>query len=318
MLAAPRERWFLAEGLKRTGPLDFEQLIQLLLDEADPRAPLVWRKGFGSWTRAEDVPRVERRLTPGLARAAAAPAIAGSGSGAQAPVQTTRIDGGKPGSPVLVYGSVGAGVMALALLGWLFWPRSGAQETPPAIVLRIPTPTPSAPVAAPSPRVTPAAPPFPAPAASGRPATAFADREADLPASEVRRLRGVAAWSGETLALTVENRTAWRVTELRVKVSRLSGDDLVQDAAPLVLLPPAPALAPDVVELLNRVAPDRKRPGLYPDDTGPFEAEAGPPPDGFRWEIESARGYAPSSEARRELAGGGVRRVPREQAIEHP
>jgi hypothetical protein len=123
--------------------------------------------------------------------------------------------------------------------------------------------------------------------------SAFEDREADLPVAEVPRLRGVAAWSSETLELTVENRTAWRVTELRVRVSRLSGDDLQPDAAPLVLLPPAKPVAPGVADLLDRVAPDRKRPGLNPLDTGSFEAKAGPRPEGFHWEIESARGYAP-------------------------
>jgi hypothetical protein len=48
-----------------------------------------------------------------------------------------------------------------------------------------------------------------------------------------------------------------------------------------------------VADLLDRVAPDRKKPGLNPADTGPFEARAGQPPENFRWEIESARGYAP-------------------------
>jgi len=45
--------------------------------------------------------------------------------------------------------------------------------------------------------------------------------------------------------------------------------------------------------LLSRVAPDRKKPGLNPADTGPFEGRAGAQPESFRWEIESARGYAP-------------------------
>jgi P pilus assembly chaperone PapD len=103
----------------------------------------------------------------------------------------------------------------------------------------------------------------------------------------------VAAWSGDTLELTVENPTPWRVTELRVRLSRLDGDDLVQDASPIVLLPPATAVAPGVTDLLDRVAPDRKRPGLNPLDTGALEAKAGSCPEGFRWEIVSARGYAP-------------------------
>ncbi len=288
MLAAPRDRWFLGEGLKRTGPVHFEQLIQLLLDEADPRAPLVWHRGFGSWTRAEDIPQVERRLTPLLARAATQ-AISGAGSSALIPAQTAAVDGGKPGSPTLVYGSLAAGVIAMALVGWLLWPRP--QPAPlPIVILPAPTPTP---VSVPSPQVSPAATPSRPPAGPARPTSAFEGREADLPPAEVRKLRGVAAWSGDTLGLTVENPTGWRVTELRVRVSRLVADDLVVDAGPLVLLPPAAPVAPGVADLLDRVAPDRKRPGLNPLDTGSFEAKAGPPPEGFRWEIESARGYPP-------------------------
>jgi len=145
----------------------------------------------------------------------------------------------------------------------------------------------------PSPQVSPAATPSPAPAVPTRPARAFAQREAELPPADVRKLRGVAAWSDETLALTLDNPTAWRVTEIRVMVSRFAGDELVPDAGPLVLLPPAPRVAPGVADLLERVAPDRRKPGLNPLDTGVFEAKAGPVPEGFRWEIESARGYAP-------------------------
>jgi len=50
---------------------------------------------------------------------------------------------------------------------------------------------------------------------------------------------------------------------------------------------------PGVGDLLDRVAPDRKKPGLNPLDRGSFEAQAGPRPEVFRWEIESARGYVP-------------------------
>lgn len=288
MLAAPRDRWFVGEGFRRTGPLAFEQLIQLLLDEADPRAPLVWHKGFGSWTRAEDVPQVERRLTPVLARAASVEAIRRAGRDTPTLDQTAAVDDGKPGSATLVYGGLGAGVIALALVGWLLWPR---PQPMPAPVVVPPAPA-RTPVAVPPPQVPPAGRPSPR-AVSARPASAFAEREAELPPAEVRKLRGVAAWSDETLALTLDNPTAWRVTEIRVRVSRLAGDEVVQDAGPLVLLPPAPPVAPGVADLLERVAPGRRKPGLNPFDTGSFEAKVGPPPEGFRWEIESARGYAP-------------------------
>src|SRR5512139_1174047 len=256
MGAAPRDRWFLGDGVKRSGPVPLEQLIELLLDEEDPRSPLVWHKGFASWTRAEDVPQVERRLAPALARAA-------TGDTARLPVSTSPVqaavpssDEGAPGSPLLVYGSLAAGVIALGLAAWLLWPR---PQAPTVLVLPAPEPTTPAPTPVPSPRVSPSAVPAPAPPASARPVGGFEDREAELPPAEVRRLRGVAAWSGETLGLTVENRTAWRVTELRVRVSRLSGDDLQPDTAPLVLLPPAAPVPAGVADLLDRVAPDRRR-----------------------------------------------------------
>jgi hypothetical protein len=123
----------------------------------------------------------------------------------------------------------------------------------------------------------------------------MASDETDLPGSEVRKLRGVAAWSGDTLTLTVYNGTAWRVTELRVRIGRFAGDDFVEDPNPIVMLPPARRVDAGVVGLLDKVAPDRKKAGVNPLDTGPFEAEAGPRPESFRFEIESARGYAPRS-----------------------
>src|SRR5262249_5113527 len=150
-----------------------------------------------------------------------------------------------------------------------------------------------------------AVPPSPAPAptarAVSRPAppsasparVTLADREDDLPSAEFKRLRGVATWAGDSLKLTVYNGTGWRITELAVKVSRFKDDDFLEDPRPLVLLPPGAAVEAGVDDLLSRVAPDRKKPGLNPADTGPFEGKAGPQPENFRWEIESAKGYPP-------------------------
>jgi hypothetical protein len=131
------------------------------------------------------------------------------------------------------------------------------------------------------------------PAAPAPAPTGLADRESDLPKADVRKLRGVAAWSGDTLKLTVYNGTAWRVTELYVRVGRFQNDDFVEDPRPLLLVPPGGQMDAGVADLLSRVAPDRKKPGLNPADTGSFEAKAGQQPENFRWEIESARGYAP-------------------------
>ena len=62
---------------------------------------------------------------------------------------------------------------------------------------------------------------------------------------------------------------------------------------PVLLVPPGQSVDASVADLLSRVAPDRKKAGLNPADTGPFEGKAGQQPENFRWEIESARGYAP-------------------------
>jgi hypothetical protein len=161
------------------------------------------------------------------------------------------------------------------------------------VVLPAPTEAPAV-AAAPAqpPAAQPAGRPKPPPASTAV-ATALADRESDLPSSEFKRLRGVATWAGDTLKLTVYNGTGWRVTELSVKISRFKDDDFVDDPRPLVLVPPGAAVDAGVADLLSRVAPDRKRAGVNPSDTGPFEGKAGPQPENFRWEIESAKGYAP-------------------------
>jgi hypothetical protein len=299
MQAVQRDRWFVAQGMTRRGPLPFERLIQLLQAEAEPRAPLVWHKGLGSWTRAEDIPQVERRLAPVLARATNEATRVGGQEPNRVVAAAAAIDDGKPGSPLLVYGGLAASLFVLGLVGWLFWPP---PQTPPRpfppdspLVLVSPDPNPNAgvPAPVPSPGASPHATRSPEPPPAPRPVLKFADREADLPRAHVRRLRAVAAWEGETLGLTVENRTAWRVTELQVRVTRFAGEDFEPDTEPLLFLRRGEELRPEVAGMMDFVAPDRKRPGLNPLDTGLFEAKAGRRPEGFRFEIESARGYAP-------------------------
>jgi hypothetical protein len=299
-----RERWFFAQGHQRRGPTPFNRLVEFVLGQPDPRAVLVWRKGFADWTRAEDVPEVERRLAAFLAEKVAEEAA----KRAPAPVPMApppppaKVEEAKPGSSALVYGGIAAGIVVLALLGWLFWPRSRASapsavpvplggtttENAPAVV--IPAGAPSAAPATPRPATPP-----PRPTATPPPASAgMADRESEIPKADLRKLRGVAAWAGDTLKLTVYNGTAWRVTEIYVRVGRFVNDDFVEDPRPILLTPPGGQVDAGVADLLSRVAPDRKRPGLNPADTGPFAGKAGQQPENFRWEIESARGYAPN------------------------
>ncbi len=302
-----RERWFYAQGNQRRGPVLFNQLVESVLGQPEPRTVLVWRKGFADWTRAEDVPEVERRLAPFLARKAAEEAA--KRGPAPAPVEAqpprpVRVEEVKPGSPALVYGGIAAGVAVLGLLAWLFWPRAEppapaptalplggtTTDNSPAVVI------PAQPRQTPVPVETPTPPPVTRPSPTPTPAAAAAalsDREADLAPSDLKRLRGVATWAGDTLKLTVYNGTSWRVTELYVKISRFKDEDFVEDPRPVVLVPPGVSVDAGVADLLSRVAPDRKKPGLNPADTGPFEGKAGQQPENFRWEIEAARGYAP-------------------------
>jgi hypothetical protein len=301
-----RERWFFAQGSQRRGPVPFNQLVESMLAQPDPRSILVWRKGFADWTRAEDVPEVERRLAPFLAKKAAAEAAlrAPVAVPVEPPPPPARVEEAKPGSPALVYGGIAAGVAVMGLLAWLFWPKpeplappvpvplggTTAENAPAVLIPATPVPT-AAPVATPPPVAAPVTtrPAAPTPP----PASGLADRESEIPKADVRKLRGVAAWSGDTLKLTVYNGTSWRVTELYVRVGRFQNDDFVEDPRPLLLLPPGGQVDAGVADLLSRVAPDRKKPGLNPADTGPFEGKAGQQPENFRWEIESARGYAP-------------------------
>jgi hypothetical protein len=304
-----RERWFHAEGGQRRGPVSLSQLAVSLLEQPDPRAVLVWKKGFTGWTRAEDVPEVERRLAPMIARRAAKePPKVPVAATVEARPPRARVEEAKPGSPALVYGGIAAGIAVLGLLGWLFWPRAEpapprgpvplggtTTENAPAVVLPAgrtgATPaeaTAAPPAAAATPTTTRPAAPTPAP----EPA-AVADRETSLSTADVRRLRPVWIWEGETLRATVYNGTAWRVTELYVRVSRFVNDDFVEDRQPLLLLPPGGQVDAGVADLLSKVAPDRKKPGLNPLDTGVFEGKAGVRPENFRAEIDSARGYAP-------------------------
>src|SRR3990172_8029440 len=95
-----RERWFFAQGSQRRGPVPFNDLVESVLRQTEPRAVPVWRKGFADWTRAEDVPEVERRLAPFLAKKAADEAAKRGPAVVEAPApRPVRVEEAKPGSP---------------------------------------------------------------------------------------------------------------------------------------------------------------------------------------------------------------------------
>jgi hypothetical protein len=302
-----RERWFFAHGNQRRGPVPFNSLVESVLGQPDPRAVLVWRKGFADWMRCEDVPEVERRIAPLMARRVAEEAARHVPVAAPVPIAPppARVEEAKPGSSALVYGGIAGGVALLVLLGWLFWPRAEPQAPPLAPVPLGGTTAENAPaLVIPAPRTGARATPAPTPppvtattTTTTRPAApvvaAMADRESELSPAELRKLRSVWAWEGDTLKGTVYNGTGWRVTELYVSVFRFVNDDFVEDPRPLRLVPPGAQVDAGVADLLSKVAPDRKRPGLNPLDTGAFEGRAGARPENFRAEIQSARGYAP-------------------------
>jgi hypothetical protein len=113
-----------------------------------------------------------------------------------------------------------------------------------------------------------------------------------VPATELRRLRGVGAWAGDKLTITLYNGSSWRVTEILVRTSRLRGDEFVDGETPLRMLPVGGApVDAATAELLEKVAPNRKKPGVNPLDTGMFAVTVGPQPQAYRWKIEGARGY---------------------------
>jgi GYF domain 2 len=339
----PRERWFFAQDNKRRGPVPLAQLIEGLLRTPDPMSSLVWRHGLAGWTRAGDVPEVERKISPFVAtRQAATPAdarpLGSSGSypviakaspaprddRAPRPAPRYEEDEAAPAaatsSATLYVASSAAGVVVLGFLAFLFWPRPQAKLVSPTdaglVMLKDggeASPAPAGPATgAPAtktgtaaPATTPGStktaaatnvpPVAPVPVATPTPAPmGLGDQEQNLPQSELAKLRGVAGWEGTSLVFTLYNGSSWRVTELFVKPSRLINDQFVDDTTPRKLAPlQAEQAEAGVDSLMNKVAPDRKKPGVNPFDTGRFQGEAGPRPEAYRCPIVGARGYPP-------------------------
>ncbi len=303
-----RERWFYAKDMRRVGPLPQHQLVESLRALPDARGYLIWRHGLPAWTPARGVPEIDRQLAPLIkagpepALEPAAPSVEAGGAepagghAIRVPGRTSALDArgaqGLPPPTVAPYLAGLAALLVVVVVGWLLWPRSTHHDGPNV---------------APGPaRVNSGGPPLASPAADAAPSaeeepgggtSAFAgwsDQEADLPLGGLSHLRGVAGWRGDRLTITVYNGSTWRITELLVRTSQLSGDGFVDNATPQRFLPAGGVpVDPATAALLKKVAPDRRKPGVNPLDTGSFEATVGPHPEAYRWKIEGARGYPP-------------------------
>jgi hypothetical protein len=283
-----RERWFFAKDNRRMGPFPRRQLVESLLALPSPRTSLVWRHGLPAWTPAAEVPEIERLLAPFAPTKESEPARDPSSPAGGGPDASGRLEARpaartrprtaakpRPGPSPLVYGGIGLAAAVVALLAWLLWParRGNESQASPADPGGVPTAFP---------------PPDIAPDSTGAGGAGFAgwsDQEADLPASELKRLRGVAGWSGDTLTITVYNGSTWRVTEILARTSTLKNQSIDAEA-PKRLLP-----AGD----LRKGATDRAKAGVNPLDTGPFAGVVGAAPAAYSWNIEGARGYPPRS-----------------------
>ncbi len=162
-----------------------------------------------------------------------------------------RVEEAKPGSPALVYGGIAAGVAVLGLLGvaLLAARRAPGARRPRAARRhdhrqRAGGRDPGAPARDARagrrrrrrrrPATTRPARPRPRPRRPRRSPTA----RATCPRPTLRGCAASPPGRATRSKLTVYNGTAWRVTELYVKISRFKDDDFVEDPRPVVLVPP--------------------------------------------------------------------------------
>jgi hypothetical protein len=135
----------------------------------------------------------------------------------------------------------------------------------------------------------------------------------ELPAEETLKLEGPAAIEGDTLVVSVYNRTDWHVSEVAVALTvvkkavrrdaSLAMGETAYGAA--ILLPAVAASAPQEDEVRPEKNPDvtviyRMRAAAPPAETAVFSARLTrqPAPDEeWHWAIVQARGYPPQSYA---------------------
>ena len=62
----PGTLWFYIKDDKRLGPVDFEQLVGLLMGGQLPQGALVWHQGLREWSPADRIPEIAEQLPPPL------------------------------------------------------------------------------------------------------------------------------------------------------------------------------------------------------------------------------------------------------------
>lgn len=300
-----RERWFFASSHKRQGPMPLAQLVEGLLRLPDPRSSLVWKFGLPAWTPAGDVVEIDRHLAPFVAARKPSPKVVDRAVEAALerrreeeaerlrPRPTERAKSAAGPSP-LMYAAGAGGLVVLGVLVWFFWPKAppprpktvGGTSGPGLITLKEGDPAGAGAQGAATGGGSGSIP--------GQAGFAgWSDQESRLPNLELGKLKGVAGWSDTTLEMTVYNGSAWRITELLVKPHRLVKETFVEDERPMTLLPVGAQVEQGVDQLMNRVAPDRRKAGVNPLDTGKFVGTAGARPEAFRASIVGAKGYPP-------------------------
>jgi len=286
-----RERWFYAKDMRRMGPLAKRRLVESLLGQPDPRGSLIWRYGLPAWTPARDVPEIDGQLAPFVKAPVRdrEPTVSVPRGTVRAEPAAARSADAAP-NVALYFGGLGV-LLLLVVIAWFVWPRANDRGAATSTSSAGRGQGKGAPAAS---RRGEAGSTEAAPSPGLQGFAGWSDQEVELPAAELGHLRGVGAWSGTKLAITLYNGSTWRITEILVRTSRLRGEEFVDAETPHWLQPVGgPAVDAGTSELLKKVVPDRKKPGVNPLDTGPFGATIGPQPEAYRWRIEGARGYPP-------------------------
>lgn len=65
-MSTAAQRWFYAHGDKRLGPVELDQLVELIVTGQLPATSLVWRHGLGEWVAAAKIPEIAGHLPPPL------------------------------------------------------------------------------------------------------------------------------------------------------------------------------------------------------------------------------------------------------------